>query len=66
MMLSVNDDLREDLEDDNDDLIFEVSRDLEIEREWILIYEIWLDEYSGDDFDDEGQRFVNERISKRL
>jgi hypothetical protein len=62
MMHSVNDDLQDDLDDDNEDLIFEVFHDLEMGQGWILICEIYLDEFSDDDLDDEKQKFVNEKI----
>ena len=48
-MLFVNEDLLDDLEeDDNEDSILEDSHDLEIEREWISICEIYCDEFSDD------------------
>ena len=68
-MLSASDDLRDDLEADNDDLILEISDDLvdsDDENEWILIFEICFDEFSDDDLDDEEQKSANEKISKRL
>jgi hypothetical protein len=40
MMHSVNEDLREDFDDDNEVLILEIfddSEDFEVEKEWILI-----------------------------
>ena len=50
MMLFVSDDLREDLEVEHEGLIFEVFRDLEIEvDEWILIWEIYLEDSLGED-----------------
>ena len=67
MMLFVSDDLREDLEVEREGLIFEVFRDLEIEvGEWILIWEIYLEDSLGEDSDDEVLRCVSEKISKRL
>jgi hypothetical protein len=68
MMHFANEDLLDDLDDETEDLILEISEDLvdlDDENEWILILEICLDEYSGDDLDDE-VKFVNEKISKRL
>ena len=66
-MLSVNEDLRDDLvEDDNEDLILVDFRDLEIEHEWISICEICCDEFSEDDLGDDEVKSVNEKISKRL
>jgi hypothetical protein len=67
MMLSVNDDLLDDLvEDDSEDLILVDFRDLEIEREWILICEICSEDFSDEDSDDDEVKFANEKISKRL
>jgi hypothetical protein len=67
MMLSVNDDLQDDLVvDDSEDSILVVFHDLEIEREWISICEIYCDEFSDDDLDEDEVRFVNEKISKKL
>jgi hypothetical protein len=67
-MHSVNDDSLDDLvEGDSEDLILEDFRDLEIEREWISIYEIYLDEFFEDDSDEDDEvKSVNEKISKRL
>jgi hypothetical protein len=63
MMHSVNDDLQDDLvDDDNEDLILDDFHDLEMEQEWILIWEIYSDEFFDDDSDDEKQKFVNEKI----
>ena len=66
-MHSVNEDLLDDSDDDSEDSILEDSHDLEVgSDDLILIFEICLDECSEDDLDDEGQEFVNEKISKRL
>jgi hypothetical protein len=67
-MHSVNDDSLDDLvEGDSEDLILEDFRDLEIEREWISIYEIYLDEFFEDDSDEDDEvKSVNEKISKKL
>jgi hypothetical protein len=69
MMLSVNDDSHDDLVDDNEVSISEISEDLvdsEVEKAWILILEIYLDEYLVDDLVDDEVECVNEKISKRL
>ena len=66
-MHSVNDDLLDDLvDDDNEDLILEDSHDLEIEREWISICEIYSEDFLDDDLDEDEVKYVNEKISKRL
>ena len=58
-MHSVNDDSLDDLvEGDSEDLILEDFRDLEIEREWISIYEIYLDEFFEDDSDEDDEIFI--------
>jgi hypothetical protein len=65
MMLSVNDDSLDDFDDDREVLILEIledSVDLVIEKVWILILEIYFDEYLVDDLGVEGQRYVNEMI----
>ena len=62
MMHSVNDDLLDDLvEDDNDDLILDDSHDLEIEREWISICEICLEDFLDEDSDEDEVKSVNEK-----
>jgi hypothetical protein len=67
MMLFVNEDLLDDLdEDDNDDLILVDFHDLEIEREWISICEIYSEDFLDEDSDEDEVKFVNEKISKRL
>jgi hypothetical protein len=66
MMLFVNDDLLDDLDEGSEDLISEVFRDLEIEQEWILIYEIYFEGSLDDDLDDDEAKFVNEKTSKKL
>ncbi|MBR7036727.1 hypothetical protein IKI14_02410 [bacterium] len=69
MMYFVNDDLLDDLvEVDSEVLILEISDDSvdsDDENEWILILEIYYDEYLGEDLDDEA-KYVNDEISKRL
>jgi hypothetical protein len=50
------------VDDDSEALISEVFHDLEMGQGWILICEIYLDEFSDDDLDDEKQKFVNEKI----
>ena len=65
MMHSVNDDLLDDWGDDNEVLISEIFEDLEdlvIEKVWILIFEICLDESFEVDLDDDEAKFVNEKI----
>jgi hypothetical protein len=65
-MPSVNDDLLDDLVDDDNEVLISVDfRDFEIEREWILIYEICSEDFSVEALDDE-VKFVNEKISKKL
>ena len=69
MMLFVSDDLHDDSDDELDDLISEIFDDLadfEIEKVWIFIFEIYLDEFSEDDLGDDEVKSVNEKISKRL
>jgi uncharacterized protein YqeY len=68
MMLFVNDDSQDDLadDDDNEGLILEDFHDLEIEHEWISIYEIYLDEFSEEDLGEDEVKSVNEKILKRL
>jgi phosphate uptake regulator len=67
MMLSVKDDLLEGFDElDDEDSISVDFRDSEIEREWILIWEICLEEYFEDDLEVDEQKFVNEKISKKL
>jgi len=64
-MHSVNEDLLDDLDDDNEVLIseiFEDSVDLVIEKVWILILGICFDESFEVDLDDEGRKFVSEKI----
>jgi hypothetical protein len=65
MMLSVNDDLLDDFDDDNEVLILEIFEDLAdlvIEKVWILILEICYEGYLGDDSVVEGRKYVNEMI----
>jgi hypothetical protein len=69
MTHSVNDDLLDDLDDDNEDsilVIFDDLVDLEIEKGWILIWEICSDDFLDEDSDDDERKCVNEKISKRL
>jgi hypothetical protein len=67
MMLSVNDDLLDDSdEEDNEDLILVDFHDLGIEREWISICEIYSEDFLDDDLDEDEVKYVNEKISKRL
>ena len=65
MMLSVNDDLREDLDDDSEVLISEILGDL-LDEQLILILGIYLVEYFEVDSDDEEVKYVNEKILKKL
>ena len=66
MTHSVNDDLLDDLDDDNEVLISEIFDDSD-EEPWILIFEICSDEYSEDDLGgDEALKCVSEKILKRL
>jgi len=65
MMLFVSDDSLDDSDDDNEDLILVILDDSEPEV-WILIWEICLDDSSGEDSGDDELRCVNERISKKL
>lgn len=66
MMLSANDDLHDDSEDDHEVLISEIFDDSD-EEPWILIFEICSDEYSEDDLGgDEALKCVSEKILKRL
>jgi hypothetical protein len=69
MMLFVSDDLQGDLGDDNEDLIFEILDDLVglVEgNEWISIWEIYCDDFLGDDLGEDEQRYVSEKILKKL
>ena len=64
-MLFVSDDLHDDSDDELDDLsseIFDDFADFEIEKVWILILEIYFDEYLVDDLDEDELRYVNEKI----
>jgi hypothetical protein len=65
MMHSVNDDSHDDLVDEMEVLIFEISDDSEGEL-LILIFEIYLVESSEEDLVDEEVRYTNEKTSKKL
>jgi hypothetical protein len=65
MMHSVNDDSHDDLVDEMEVLIFEISDDSEGELS-ILIFEIYLVESSEEDLVDEEVRYTNEKTSKKL
>jgi hypothetical protein len=65
MTLSVNDDLHDDLAEDDEAstlVIFDDLVDFEIERRWILIFEICYDEYLEDDLVEEVVKLEGERI----
>jgi hypothetical protein len=69
MTLSVNDDSHEDLVDEMEVLILEISEDLvdlEMEKESILIWEICLEDSLDEDLDDDELKYVSEKISKKL
>ena len=62
MMLFVNDDLLDDLVEVDEALISVDFDDFEIEQVWILIFEIYFDEYFDDDLADEELRLESEKI----
>jgi hypothetical protein len=65
MTHSANDDSHDDFDDDHEVLILEISEDLVdlvTEKVWILISEIYLEEFFDEDLVEENQKFVNERI----
>ena len=61
MMLSVNDDLLDDLVDDNEVLILVILDD-SVDEQLILILGICLDEYLDDDLEVDEVKYVSEKI----